>query len=119
MNHPAVTPRQTSHCLFGINIGNHNETLIAARPPRRSGLYLGNHNETLITRRSGLSENHNETLITSRPSRRSGLDTNHNETLITARPAGAALNHGEALIVDGRAWPHPEYRIPVTAALVR
>ena len=103
MNHPATTPRQTSRCLFGIGIGNHNETLITARPAR-----------------SGLEANHNETLITRRPPRRSGINLgNHNETLIAARPAGSALNQNETLIADGRAWPHPEYCIPVTAAPVR
>jgi hypothetical protein len=36
MNHPATTPGQTSHCLFGFNLGNHNETLIPpAAPPVR------------------------------------------------------------------------------------
>ena len=82
---------------------------------------MGNHNETLITARPAnwSAMNQKETLVFARPSRRSGLDTNHNETLITARPAGAALNHGEALIVDGRAWPRADYRIPAPAAPAR
>jgi hypothetical protein len=53
MSHPATTPGQTSHCLFGVNLANHNETLITARPAR-----------------SGLEQNHNDTLIT--PGRPSG-----------------------------------------------
>ena len=57
-----------------------------------------------------------------RTSRRlSGLQNNHNETLIAARPCppvGPGDQSRRDPIADGRAWPDPELRRPVTLAPV-
>jgi hypothetical protein len=117
MNHTATSPTQTARRLSGANVGNHNETLITAQRPRRSGLDQ-NHNETLIAVRpaSGLDTNPNEILIAAQRPRLRGLEENHNETLITTRPAPyVAAGRNGTLVAGSWAWPYPQPRYTAVA----
>ncbi|HEU0337209.1 MAG TPA: hypothetical protein VFR43_11675 [Gaiellaceae bacterium] len=73
----AKTPRGIRN---GLNLGNHNETLLAPRG-LRNGMNLGNHNETLLAARTRTSG----TKAPRGP--RSGRYLNHNETLLAAARA--------------------------------